>query len=675
MFNRLARNNKRYLTSIQLELLNEHKKIHNNSISNPEQFWAQAAEKIHWHKKYDKIYSKNVVYNQNNPNADWYAGGQTNMCYNALDRHVFDYNTPDDICLIMDSDVTKTIDKITFQQMHSKVEKLAALLTKNGIQQGDTVIIYMPMIVEAAAAMLACSRIGAIHSVVFGGFAAKELSTRMNHVEAKLILTANGSMEGPRVVDYLKIVDQACDLSKFPKKNVIVYNRLDLVDMVGGQNNLSVSQNYQGFQDMMDEIEKTPTAKQDCVFVDSQHPQHVLYTSGTTGDPKGVVRPTAGYIVALNWSFQKLFGFEWKNQEQIWFCPADIGWIVGHSYGVYGPMINGNTTVMYEGKPVNAKDNHEPFFRILSQHNVEKCFVSPTAMRAVRSFAKKMDDVECEKVKSKYDISNFQHMFIAGEHCEVDTLKWTERAFGCETYDNWWQTEVGWPITCPMLSLTKQDKFNVNFPHPKGSTSIRVPGWDVQILETNEKEHGENGSQIVCKLPLPPGAFCDLWKATERYQNLYFSKFPGYYDSMDSGKLDENNFLTVFSRVDDVINVSGHRLDTGAIEESLCNEPGIFEAAVVGKNDTIKGQIPVAFIIAESQETIDKALERILVEIGRFARIEKVYRTERLPKTRSGKTPRKTLSQMLNGEEIKIPSTIEDETVYDDLKKLVGYPN
>ena len=646
------------------EILSEYNQLYNFAKDNPEKFWSENSKGIYWHKPWSRVYDKNKIYTSRDPNADWFENGQTNACYNAVDRHA--ESTPNDIAIITESDVSGQVKHHTYQELHQKVEKLAAVLTNNGVKPGDTVIIYMPMIVEAAVAMMATARIGAVHAVVFGGFAAKELATRMKHVGCKVVLTANGSMEGQRPVNYLEMVNDACKIANFNKQKVICYDRIELQNVT----DLPMSTSY-GFKSMADQLDISPSAKQDCIWVDSQHPLYILYTSGTTGQPKGVVRPTGGYLVALHWSFINLFGIPYKDQVQRWFSAADVGWIVGHTYTIYGPLINGNTTLIYEGKPVNGKKapNHEPLFKLIDDHKIHKSFVSPTAMRAVRSAAAKANDPDCSLVREKYKsldgFKKFNQMYIAGEHCEVDTLKWTENAFQCESYDNWWQSEVGWPLTSPVVELSERKDRNVAFPQPKGSTGLPVPGWNVSV--------DDKTGQILIKLPMPPGAFNSLWDAHDRYLDHYFQNFPGYYDSMDSGMQDENGFVTVFSRVDDVINVAGHRLSSGQIEEALCNEKGIYEAAVVGQKDSLKGQIPVAFIISENDKVIEKAIKRVSDEIGRFSRIEKFYRVEKLPKTRSGKTPRKTLLQLVDGKEIQIPGTIEDESVYEDLKRVVGY--
>jgi len=563
------------------------------------------------------------------------------MAYNCLDRH-----DPNLIAFTTDSAVTGKTEIITFGDLTKRVARFAKVLQNNGVKTGDSVVIYMPMIIEIVVAMLACARIGAVHNVVFGGFASKELASRISHSGANVLVTAAGSKELERTVDYLSIIDQ---IGSVKDKTTTVIS----VDRDGiGQKAESM-----GFLSYQNEMDKAPSDLADCVWVDSDHPLYILYTSGTTGTPKGVVCSTAGYAVALNWSHSKIWGI--AKPEDNWFCAADIGWVVGHSYTVYAPLLTGTPSLIYEGKPVTPNDGHSPFFRLLSEHKIKRCFASPTAMRAIRNTASARNDRDCVEVRQKFDISRLETMFIAGEHCEIDTLKWSRQAFECDTFDNWWQTEVGWPLTAPHLGIG--DDFAVS--QPDGSTGLPVPGWNVQVVGNDE---------IAIKLPLPPGAFSTLWKADDRFREHYFSKFPGFYDSMDSGKIDENGFVTIINRTDDVINVAGHRISTGSVEECLCNERGLLEAAVVGKKDTIKGAVPVAFLIAENEECIEKALKRVEKEIGRFSKIHKFYWVKRLPKTRSGKTPRKTLKALVDGEDdLKIPSTIEDMSVYDELREIL----
>ncbi|XP_013403467.1 acyl-CoA synthetase short-chain family member 3, mitochondrial [Lingula anatina] len=630
--------------------------VYNNAFmkskTKPDEFWAEAAENISWMKKFDK-----VLDNSNPPFSKWFVGGQLNTCYNAIDRHV-EQGYGDHVAVIHDSPVTNTQQKITFAQLQDQVSRFAGALTKHGVKKGEVVLIYMPMIPEAIIAMLACARIGAVHSLVFGGFAAKELSTRIAHAEPKVIVSANCGIEPGRVVSYKPILDEAIQLSGFQPNACLIYNRtcseasglpLPAADMTSGRD--------------YDFVEELSTSQpHDCVPVDATDPVYLLYTSGTTGLPKAVVRPSGGHAVALHWSMWNIYGM---RPREVWWAASDLGWVVGHSYICYAPLLHGNTTVIFEGKPVGTPDAGV-FFRVLEEHEVSSMFVAPTALRAIRR-----EDPDAVLSK-KYTPKKFRGLFVAGEHCDHETMEWARDILHKPILDNWWQTETGWAITSTCVGLA-----NHLYP-PPGVAGKPVPGYDVKVIRDDGSEciDDELGN-IVVKLPLPPGTFSTLYKADERFRDVYFKKFPGYYDTMDAGFRDHLGNIAVMARADDVINVAGHRLSTGQLEEVMLELNELAECAVVGVKDSLKGQIPIGLCVLKAgvtkphDEIIASVVKQVRDHIGPVASFKKAVIVHKLPKTRSGKIARNTIAAMADGKPFKIPVTIEDAGVYPDIKRAL----
>jgi propionyl-CoA synthetase len=536
------------------------------SIEKPEEFWAEAAKNISWYKKPEK-----VLDSSNPPFYRWFAGGKMNTCYNAVDRHV-ENGRADQTAIIYDSPVTNTVKHITYRELQEKVAKFAGGLASLGVKKGDTVVIYMPMIPEAAVAMLACARLGAVHSVVFGGFAPHELAIRIDHAQPKVLITASGAVEGKKTLAYKPMVDSAIEQSTHEVAHVILFQR-DIVkaEMKPGRD--------------VDWVELAAKSEPHaCVEVDATDPLYILYTSGTTGMPKGVLRDNGGHAVALYWTMKALYNI---NPGEVWWSASDVGWVVGHSYIVYAPLFQGSTSVFYEGKPVGTPDAGA-FWRVISQHGVKTLFTAPTAFRAI-----KKEDPKGELYK-KYDMSKFECLYLAGERTDPDTLHWAEDLLKVPVIDHWWQTETGWAIAGNCRGIEE-------LPVKEGSPTKALPGWDVRVVDDScEVVPPSTEGNIVVKLPLPPGTLVTLWRNEERFIKSYMSKFPGYYETSDGGFIDEDGYIYVMGRMDDVINIAGHRLSTGAMEEIIANHPDVAECAVFGADDQLKGQLPVGLFVVKA---------------------------------------------------------------------------
>ena len=618
-------------------------------LDDPESFWAQAAEAVHWYKKWDRILDASRP-----PFYRWFAGAMVNTCYNALDRHV-EGGRANQPALIYDSPVTGTVKTFTYRELRDQVAQLAGVLVAQGVQKGDRVIIYMPMVPEAIVAMLACARIGAIHSVVFGGFAAQELANRISDARPKVIVSASCGIEVGRVIPYKPLLDRAIELASVKPERCIILQRFqERASMIDGRD--------------VDWSEAMANAKPaDCVPVAATDPLYILYTSGTTGMPKGIVRDNGGHLVALTWSMQHIYGVK---PGEVYWAASDVGWVVGHSYIVYAPLFNGNTTVLYEGKPVGTPDPGA-FWRLVSQHNVKTLFTAPTAFRAI-----KREDPNGEYMR-KYDLRGFCALFLAGERCDPDTLLWAEKQLGVPVIDHWWQTETGWPIGANCVGMGM-------LPVKPGSCTKPVPGYDVRVLGDDGKElaSGQIGS-LVIKLPLPPGCLSTLWNNDEGYQKSYLGTFPGYYLTADAGYKDEDGFLWVMTRTDDIINVAGHRLSTGALEEVLASHADVAECAVLGIADEIKGEIPLGLVVLKAGarrshgEIVTELIQMVRDRIGPVASFRIAAVVKRLPKTRSGKILRGTIKKIADGVEYRMPPTIDDPVILDEITAellALGYP-
>ncbi len=618
--------------------------------NNPQGFWAEAAQEIDWYKKWDTILDET-----NAPIYCWFSGAEVNSCYNALDRHVANGRSQQ-LALIYDSPVTDTIQKFTYAELLDQVARFAGVLQQHGAEKGDRVVIYMPMVPEAVIAMLACARIGAIHSVVFGGFAAKELATRIDDARPKLIIAASCGIEITRVIEYKPLLDEAIDLSTHKPQTCIVLQRPQAEATMIAERDVDWASTMQ---------QAEPVG---CVPVAATDPLYILYTSGTTGVPKGVVRDNGGHLVALKWSMKYVYGV---NPGDVYWAASDVGWVVGHSYIVYAPLFHGCTTILYEGKPVGTPDPGA-FWRVISEHKVNVLFTAPTAFRAI-----KRDDPNATYLEP-YDLSHFRTLFLAGERCDPATLQWAEEKLGVPVIDHWWQTETGWPICANLIGLEQ-------LPIKPGSATVPVPGYDVRILDVYEEEAdaGEIGS-IVIKLPLPPGCLPTLWHNDAGYKQTYLSNFPGYYSTADAGFKDEDGYLWIMSRTDDIINVAGHRLSTGAMEEVLASHPDVAECAVIGVADELKGEIPLGTVVLKAgvirphDKIIAELIQMVREKIGPVASFKIATVVERLPKTRSGKVLRGTMKKIADGEIYRMPATIDNPAILkeiaDDLAEL-GYPH
>lgn len=621
----------------------EYLRAYEESLINVEKFWAEAAEEVQWYKGYSK-----VLDDSNKPFYRWFPDGELNTCYNALDYHV-ENGRAERVALVYDSPVTNTIRKLTYWELLEQVSRFAGILTANGVIKGDRIIIYMPMIPEAVIAMLACARIGAIHSVVFGGFASNELAIRINDAKPKLIISASCGIEGDRIVEYKPLLDRAIELASHKPEKCVIYQREQVkVDMIDSRD--------------FDWAELMKYAKPvDCNAMLATDPLYILYTSGSTGKPKGVVRDNGGHAVALKWSMKYIYGVE---ANDVFWAASDVGWVVGHSYMVYAPLLYGCTTVMYEGKPVGTPDPGA-FWRVISQHKVKVLFTAPTALRAI-----KREDPAGEYLKG-YNLSNFKYLFLAGERLDGDTYYWAKSLLKVPVIDHWWQTETGWPITAKCIGLE-------HLPIRDGPTAKAVPGYKVAILDDSGNTlPPENEGAIVIKLPLPPGTLTTLWQNDEKYKESYLDFFPGYYLTGDGGYIDKDGYVHVMGRIDEVINVAGHRLSTGAIEEVIASCPDVAECAVVGIVDNLKGQVPLGFVVLKvgvQRRPLVIAEQLVLMvreRIGAFACFKQVLIVNRLPKTRSGKILRGVMRKIANGERYETPSTIEDQTILYEIDEYV----
>ncbi len=619
------------------------------SIEQPEEFWAKAAEGIDWIKKWDK-----VLEGSNPPFYRWFAGAELNTCYNAVDRHV-EAGRGNQTAIIYDSPVTGTIAKSSYKELQERVSRFAGGLQAQGVSKGDTVIIYMPMIPEAAVAMLACARLGAVHSVVFGGFAASELAIRIDHAQPKVLVTASGAVEGKKVIAYKPLVDRAIEQSEHKPEKCIIFQRDVIKAEMQEDRDLD-------WQELVAASE--PTA---CVPVAATDPLYILYTSGTTGMPKGVMRDNGGHAVAIHWSMKNIYNIE---AGDVFWSASDVGWVVGHSYIIYGPLLKGATTIIYEGKPIGTPDAGA-FWRVISQHGVKALFTAPTAFRAI-----KKEDPE-GKLLDQYDLSSFEALYLAGERLDPDTYHWASDLLGVPIIDHWWQTETGWAIVANCRGIEELEV-------KAGSPTRPVPGYDVRILDNEGKElpAGEEGN-IAIKLPLPPGTLATLWRNEERFISSYMSAFPGYYETSDGGFIDQDGYVFVMGRIDDVINIAGHRLSTGAMEEVIATHPDVAECAVIGTDDQLKGQLPLGLFVLkagverEETEIRSELVKMVREEIGPIACLRETSKVERLPKTRSGKILRGTMRSIANGKEYRMPSTIDDPTSLEEIAgtlQNMGYP-
>ncbi|MCB1414932.1 MAG: propionyl-CoA synthetase [Nitratireductor sp.] len=611
--------------------------------ANPEGFWKEQASEIDWFSPFDRVFDAGQgVYGR------WFTGATCNTCYNAIDRHV-ERGRAGQAAIIYDSPITGSKRTITYEELKEEVEALASVMQDNGIGKGDRVIIYMPMVPEAAFAMLACARLGAIHSVVFGGFAARELATRIDDATPKMIISASCGIEPNRIVAYKPLLDAAIDMAASkPESCIILQREQQGCDLVAGRD-IDYAQAVGAARSAGTEVACIPVAATD--------PLYILYTSGTTGQPKGVVRDNGGHMVALKWSMKAIYNVE---PGEVYWAASDVGWVVGHSYIVYAPLLHGCTTVLFEGKPVGTPDAGT-FWRVISEHNVTTLFTAPTAFRAI-----KKEDPE-GKLIDNYDLSGFRALFLAGERADPDTIQWAEQKLNVPVYDHWWQTETGWTIAGNPVGLGA-------LPVKYGSPTVAMPGYDIQVLDDagHPMKSGQLGN-VVVKLPLPPGCLPTLWNADQRFRDAYLEEFPGFYKTADAGIIDEDGYLFIMARTDDIINVAGHRLSTGGMEEVIAAHKDVAECAVIGVADKMKGQMPVGFCILNAgverpPEEIEKEIVALVREkIGPVAAFKTAIMVPRLPKTRSGKILRATMQKIADGMEWKMPATIDDPAILDEI--------
>ena len=611
--------------------------------ADPEGFWAEAAKAIDWISPPTRIFDADQgVYGR------WFVDGVCNTCFNAVDRHV-ESGRGDQLALIYDSPITGGKKSYTYAQLKEEVVALAAVLRDRGVEKGDVVIVYMPMVPEAVFAMLACARLGAVHSVVFGGFAARELATRIDDSKPKLIVSASCGVEPGRIVAYKPLLDGAIGMASHKVDACVILQRSEQTcELTPGRD-----------VDMGEAVAAAKAAgtQVECVALAATDPLYVLYTSGTTGQPKGVVRDNGGHMVALKWTMENEFGIE---PGEVFWAASDVGWVVGHSYIVYAPLLHGATTIVFEGKPVGTPDAGT-FWRVISEHGVAALFTAPTAFRAIKG-----QDPKGEFV-GKYDLAGFRTLFLAGERADPETIKWAEAQLGVPVIDHWWQTETGFPISHNPVGLGQ-------LPVKYGSPAVPMPGYDVRVLDDagHDVPAGTLGN-VVIKLPLPPGCLPTLWNADERFRSAYLDEFPGYYKTADAGYIDDDDYLFIMARTDDIINVAGHRLSTGAMEEVVAEHPDVAECAVVGMQDGMKGQIPLGFVVLNAGvERAPAEIEKEVIalvrdRIGPVAAFKSVVTVKRLPKTRSGKILRGTMQKIADREKWSMPATIDDPAILDEI--------
>ena len=627
-----------------------YQKAYEASINDPEGFWGEAANAIQWYRPYARVLDDSRA-----PFYQWFPGGQLNTCYNALDYHV-EQGRGMQLALIYDSPVTNTIKRFTYRQLLEQVSKFAGVLAANGVSKGDRVVVYMPMIPEAVIAMLACARIGAIHSVVFGGFAPHELAIRIDDAQPKLVVSASCGIEGKKLIEYKPLLDKAIELARHKPAHCIIYQRDQAkAGMIAGRD--------QDWAALMRDARPAG-----CTPVWSTDPLYILYTSGTTGIPKGVVRDNGGHAVALQWSMKYIYDVE---PGDVYWAASDVGWVVGHSYIVYGPLLYGCATILYEGKPVGTPDPGA-FWRVISEHKVKVLFTAPTAFRAI-----KKEDPGGEYLKG-YDLSHFKYLFLAGERLDPDTYHWASGLLEVPVVDHWWQTETGWAIAANCMGLEP-------LPIKAGSPTKAVPGYKVAILDSDGKVlPPEQEGIVTIGLPLPPGTLPTLWHSDEKYRESYLEPLPGYHFTGDGGYIDRDGYVYIMGRVDDVINVAGHRLSTGAMEEVIAMHPDVAECAVIGVADDFKGQLPLGFVVLKAgvqrdeDEIVKELVQMIRQEIGAVASFKQALVVKRLPKTRSGKILRGTMRKIADAAPCTTPSTIDDPAILDEIAeslKGLGYGN
>jgi propionyl-CoA synthetase len=622
--------------------------MYTRSLVDPQEFWAEAAAEIDWVEPWEQVLDDSRA-----PFYRWFAGGRLNSCHNALDRHV-DRGRADQLALIYDSPVTATTAGFTYRELRDAVALFAGALSAQGVARGDRVIVYMPMVPESVIAMLACARLGAIHSVVFGGFAANELASRIEDAKPKVVVSASCGIEPAGVVAYKPLLDAAIQLVASKPERCIILQRPMLEARLDPDRDID-------WQDALSAAEPTG-----CVPVEATDPLYILYTSGTTGQPKGIVRDNGGHAVALKWTMKHIYDVD---PGEVYWAASDVGWVVGHSYIVYAPLFHGCTTVLYEGKPVGTPDAGA-FWRVISQHGVCTLFTAPTGFRAIRQ-----QDPDGSLIGG-YDLSRLRTLFLAGERCDPETLGWAEQKLGVPVIDHWWQTETGWPIAANCLGIEP-------LPVVPGSSTRPVPGWDVRVMDSGGTElpSGEIGALVV-KLPMPPGSSPTLWNADERFRDAYLAAFPGCYETADAGYVDDAGYVFVMSRTDDIINVAGHRLSTGAMEEVLASHPDVAECAVIGVSDELKGQLPVGFLVLKSgvkrshAEIVAEVVQMVRERIGPVASFKTAVVVQRLPKTRSGKILRGTMRRIADDQEYTTPATIDDPAILDEMRGAlhgIGY--
>jgi len=623
--------------------------VYARSLSDPAGFWGEASEEIAWHRRWDRVLDDSKA-----PFYRWFQGGELNTCYNAIDRQI-ELGRGEQRALIYDSPITGVLRTLTYRALRNEVASFAGALARLGVTKGDRVVIYMPMIPEAIVAMLACARLGAVHSVVFGGFAANELAVRIDDATPKVIVSASCGIEPGRIIEYKPLLDRAIDLSSHKPSHCVIFQRPEHPCVLLRQRDV----------DWHDAV--AAAQPHDCVPVESSDPLYILYTSGTTAQPKGVVRDNGGHAVALKWSMKNIYGVE---PGEVYWAASDVGWVVGHSYIVYGPLLNGNTTILYEGKPVGTPDAGA-FWRVIAQHKVSVMFTAPTAFRAIRK-----EDPEGELIR-EHDLSRFRSLFLAGERTDPSTLRWAESKLGVPVIDHWWQTETGWALCSNCLGIER-------LPVKEGSPTRSVPGVDVVALDEEGKEvpRGKTGALAV-RLPMPPGALLSLWNADDRYVETYLTEFPGFYKTADAGHVDEDGYVFVMSRTDDIINVAGHRLSTGAIEEVLASHSDVAECAVMGVADALKGQLPLGLLVLKAGversagQIVHECVQLVRERVGPVAAFKAATVVKRLPKTRSGKILRGTMRAIADGRPWKMPATIDDPAILDEIQEALaklGYP-